>query len=171
MLVAKKKYSYESYDYLNEDKQMNTKKVKNRKSKRKNLFIRMSAMFWVVTISAALIFVLLRYTAITEAEYRVYSLNKEITRLEDHLQDVKVDLDSLTRSDIIEDAATKDLNMQYPQYQQMVFLNLDNTPDLDLAVVDEYNPSNEEFINEQNQDKKFVDYVKVSFKKLYSLLD
>lgn len=171
LLVAKKKYSYENYDYLNEEKQIDSKKGRNKKNKNRNLLIKMSAILWVVTISAALIFILLRYTSITEAEYKVYSLNKEITKLEDHLQDVKVELDSLTRSNIIEEAAAKDLNMQYPQYQQMVFLNLDNTPDLDLTIVDDFNPSNDELMKEQNQDKKLFDYVKVSIRKLYSLLD
>ncbi len=170
MLVAQKKHLYESYDYLDKKEQPNTKNTR-RKNKRKNLFIKISAIFWIMTISAAFIVILLRYTAITEAEYRIYSLNKEITKLEDHLRDVNVKFDGLSRSDIIEEAAARDLNMQYPQYQQMVFLNLDNAPELDLAVIDEYNPSNDEIINRQSKDKRLVDYVKVSFKKLYSLLD
>jgi len=171
LLVAEKKYSYGNYDYLNESGQKKNKRVNRKENKKKNLLIKMSFMFWVIVIASAFIFILLRYTAITEAKYNVYSLNKEIKKLEDHLQEVKVELDSLTRSDIIEEAAVKDLNMQYPQYDQMVFLPLDDTPDLDLTVYEEYNSADEQSLEEQNKDNSFLDYLKVPFKKLYSLLD
>lgn len=173
MLVAKKKYSYENYNHLNENMEKNNKRINRKKNKKKSMLIKMSIIFWVVIIASALIFILLRYTAITEAKYEVYSLNKEITKLEDHLQEVKVELDSLTRSDIIEEAAIKDLNMQYPQYDQMIFLSLDDndTSDSDLEVLEEYNSANEQSIEEQDQDKSLLDYLKIPLKKLYSLLD
>jgi len=171
LLVAEKKYSYGDYDYFNEEKQKPIKKVNKRRADKKDMFIKMSVIFWVVVVSAAFILILLRYTVITEARYNVYSLNKEITKLEDNLREVKVELDSFTRSDIVEETAIKDLNMQYPQYEQMVFLDIDSTPDLDLTVLEEGSFADEESIEEQNKDKKLLDYVKLSFQKLYSLLD
>lgn len=171
MLVAEKKYSYGDYDYFNEEKQQTTKKVNKTRANRKNMLIKMSIIFWVVVVSAAFILILLRYTAITEARYNVISLNKEITKLEDNLRDVKVELDSFTRSDIIEETAISELNMQYPQYEQMVFLDIDTTPDLDLTVLEKDNFVDEGSDEELNRDKKLIDYVKLSFQKLYSLLD
>ncbi|WP_432664764.1 cell division protein FtsL [Wukongibacter baidiensis] len=171
MLVAEKKYSYGDYDYFKEEKQEPIKKVNKRRVGKKDMLIKMSILFWVVIVSAAFILILLRYTAITEARYNVYSLNKEITKLEDNLRDAKVELESFTRSDIVEETAIKELNMQYPQYEQMVFLDIDTTPDLDLMVLEEDNFTDEESIEEQNKDKKLVDYLKLSFQKLYSLLD
>ncbi|WP_432409454.1 cell division protein FtsL [Wukongibacter sp. M2B1] len=171
MLVAEKKYSYGEHDYFKKEKEIPVKRANKAKANKKNLLIKVSILFWVVVVSAAFIFILLRYTAITEARYSVYSLNKEITKLEDNLRDAKVELESLTRSDIIEETAINDLNMQYPQYEQMVFLDIDSTPDLDLTVLEEDNFTNEEFIGEQKKDKKFFDYLKLSFQKVYSLLD
>ena len=171
MLLAKKKYYYGNYDYLNEEVEKNKKKPTKRKKNKKNLFLKISAMVWVFAISAALILVLLRYTEITETEYKINSLNKEIEQLEDQLQDARMDLDSLTRSDVIERVATEDLNMQYPQYNQMVFLNLDNTSNLDLKVFEE-NPSlDDEYIEEEKRSRGIFSYLKISIKKIYSLLD
>lgn len=172
MLVAEKKYSYADYDYFNEEDEKSIQKVnKKARARRKNMLIKMSIVFWVVLVSAALILILLRYTAITEARYNVYSLNKEIGSLEDNLRDAKVGYDSVTRSDIIEAAAIKDLNMQYPQYEQMEFLGIDSTPDLDLMASEEDNFADEESIEQLGKDKKLFDYLKISFKKIYSLLD
>lgn len=171
MLVAEKKYSYDDNINLNEGIQTNTKKVRKARPKNRNLFIKISVLFWVLLISSSLIFILLRYTAITEAEYEVHSLKKQIEELENHLQDKKVEYDSLTRSDIVEEVALNQLNMQYPQYEQMVFLDVDNTSNLDLTVLEENSYTNEQSQEVQKEDKKIFKYVKASIQKLYSLLD
>lgn len=171
MLVAEKKYSYDDSIKLNEGIQTNTKRVEKTKKKSNNLFIKISVMFWVLLISSSLIFILLRYTAITEAEYKVHSLNKQIKELENHLQDKKVEYDSLTRSDLIEEAALNQLKMQYPQYEQMVFLDINNTSDLDLIVLEQNTYTNEQSHEVQNKDKKLFRYFKASIQKIYSLLD
>ncbi|MCT4563793.1 MAG: hypothetical protein N4A68_05670 [Maledivibacter sp.] len=168
MLVAEKKYSYDDNVNLNQDIKTKTKKV-NKKDK--NLFIKIAVMFWVLLISSSLIFILLRYTAITEAEYRVHNLNKQIKELENHIQDKKVEYDSLTRSDIIEEAALNELKMQYPQYEQMVFLSINNSSDLDLTVLEENTYSNEQSQEAQKKDRNIFKHLKASIQKIYSLLD
>lgn len=169
MLVAEKKYSYNNNRYSTENKESNKKRVsRGKKKNNKNLFIRISALFWVLVISSALIFVLLRYTTITEARYEVLSLKKEIKELENNLQDINAEYDSLTRSDIIEKAALDKLSMQYPKYEQMVFLDIKATEELDVTVLGEDELTNEQTVEEVNKEKKLFANI---FKKLYSLLD
>jgi cell division protein FtsL len=168
LVIAEKKYSYDDNSYLNEDIQNNTKKAKRTNKKKKRTLKLMSAVFWVVFITSALIFILLRYTTITEAEYRIHSLKKEIKELENQLQDIKVTYDSLTRSDIIEEIAIKKANMQYPKYDQMVFLDIENKDDTELTVLGEDDSIDEQGLKEE---KKLFTYLKASIKKLYSLLD
>lgn len=170
MLVAKKKYSYDDYKQLGErESKKNIKK--NKKKKNKNLALKVSALLWMLMISAALILVLLGYTAITEAEYSVYSLNKEIKQLEDSIQDTKAELGSLTRSDIIEKIATEELGMQYPDYRQITSLNIYNEEDSGLTALEDHESINKEFLEKEAQDKNLSYYFKISIKKLYSLLD
>lgn len=171
MLVAKKKYSYDDNRYSTENKENNRKSINNRrKKKNKNLFIKVSILFWVVIISSTFIFVLLRYTEITEARYDVLRLKKEIKELETHLQDVNAKYDSLTRSDIIEKAALEKVGMQYPKYEQMVFLDTEETEGVDFTVSDDSELTNEQ-VKEDKQDKKLFGFIKSSIRKLYYLLD
>lgn len=169
MVVAKKKYYYDNYNvqeyYKTEDKNK-TKKTNKKKRNRSSLYIKISLMICVVFISASLIFILSRYTAVSEAKYNINALNKEADELRVELQDLKAELESLTRSDIIEKKAIERLSMQYPKYEQMVFLT-----SVDKYTLDSPNSEDNIALEKQNQDKNVYEYIKSFIPKLYSLID
>lgn len=166
MLVAKKNYYYYDQEPLQIDRKASLEKNKTVK---KNTHTKACAVFCVLLISFLLIILLSRYSAISEVKYRIHTLNKQVVNLEKQLQDLKAELDKATRSDIIEQKAIKELNMQYPQYSQMVFLNMnDNNLDLhDIAknhIIDELD-------EKQNENNKIYYYLISSIQKLHTLLD
>ncbi|MDK2918230.1 MAG: hypothetical protein PWQ37_963 [Candidatus Petromonas sp.] len=169
MLVARKKHYYDTNEInrVYEDNYRNTNKKNTvRKNRKSNHRLAISVIICVMMISGSLIFLLSRYTAITETKYRIITLNKQADELESQLQDLNAQLDSLTRSDIIEKKAIEKLDMQYPKYEQMVFLNLENDYDLELSNAED-NLSPEK----QIPDKNMYYYLKSSLQKMYSLLD
>ncbi len=168
MIVAKKNY-YEHNYVLEEQNSINDKNIKKRQvaaNKKFNALLKVSAILLIGLIAASMILVLLRYTEINETKYNINVLNKEINTLENDIQQLKADLDSLTRSDVIETKAINELYMQYPKYDQMVFLQ--TSVEKDYIAKTEQSDKSVEILS----DKRTVsDYVVLSLEKLYSLLD
>lgn len=170
MLVAKKNYYYDIDENFKVDLNRNIgndKKI-NKKTK-KNAIKKVNAVFCILLISLILFVVLYRYTYISEIKYRIHTLNKQIKELEVELQNLKAEFDRVTRSDIIEQKAIKDLKMQYPQYSQIVFLTIKDD-NLDLSNTEKKNIDTELYGKDMQNFKKYS-YLKKYFKKLYSLLD
>ncbi len=169
MVLAKKKYYYhtgetnEAYDKENNFSNKNLQRKTYKKSHAK-----LNIVFCLVIISAAMIFLLLRYTEITEIRYRINKINNEISVMETEIQHLKAQLDQLTRSDIIEEKAVENLNMQYPKYEQMIFLSLENEFSTNFSEEEENSIVD---TNQRENDYGFFNEIKKSFQKLYSLLD
>jgi len=169
LVLAKKKYHYYTgeRDQVKENKNSLPNNNPNRKTNKKS-HTKISIVLCIILIAAAMIFLLLRYTEITEIKYRINKINNEISAVETEIQHLKAELDQLIRSDIIEEKAIEDLNMQYPKYEQMVFLSLDSQVNTTLSLAEE----NTSIDNNQEENSNGIFYgIKKSFRKLYSLLD
>ena len=124
MIVAQREYKYEDQK-VDEKKQKPMKKNdKKIKTKQKNT-PKVQIVFTVLIIAGLCIGILLGYVRLTELKYNVNKCNKEIKLIESHLGNLKVELEKVKRSDLIENRAKNELGMQYPEKRQMVFLAID----------------------------------------------
>ncbi len=164
MVVAKKKYYYDDRELMNDTQD---KVVKKSKKRVKSIFnYKIGMIMGIIVLSSLCIFLLTRYTAINEIKFRIHNLNKEISTTEVEIQDLKAELDKLIRSDIIEEKAIAELDMQYPQYEQIFFLTVDEGFDTEQSIINE-----EANLLEYENENNFLSSLKTSFEKLYSLLD
>lgn len=168
MIVAKNNYHNHAY-VLEEHNTRTSKDIKKNQTvanKKLNMVFKVSSIILLGAIAASMILILLRYTQITETKYNINVLNKQINVLENDIQQLKANIDSLTRSDVIENKAINELNMQYPKYEQMVFLEENFTSDDITTTV-----QSDESIKILSDKKTVTDYIVLSLEKLYTLLD
>ena len=112
MIVAQREYKYEDQK-VDEKKQKPMKKNdKKIKTKQKNT-PKVQIVFTVLIIAGLCIGILLGYVRLTELKYNVNKCNKEIKLIESHLGNLKVELEKVKRSDLIEDRAKNELGMLY----------------------------------------------------------
>lgn len=127
LIVAKnelQEYDYEYYNRKNRKNQRkkNKKKNKNNKNKSKNklIFLGCSIMMLLTCL-----FILNRYVEITRLRLEVSNLDKEIVKLEKEKQDLVTELESVKNTNKVEEAAKVKLGMDYPNKQQIVYLDVD----------------------------------------------
>jgi len=164
-LLVAKKYNY---DY-NEQFQKEKKQIRKRIIRKKNsLSFKIASIISIAIISSCMILVLLGYTSIAETKYNIVSLNKDIEILEKEIQQLNAQLDSITRSDVIEAKAINELNMQYPKYEQMVFIKSADGTEYSFSEVMDIKDN---LIEKNNKENTLIEYIVISLEKLYSLLD
>lgn len=123
MLVAKK----EIYSYLDEPKKQ---PIRNRKKNtRSNFAMKVKLITSAIMILCICLFVLLRYAYMTEIEFEVTQLNKEIETLNNKKQSLTFELDVIKSSGLIEAEAQNKLGMVYPSDQQIVYLSVEDNND------------------------------------------
>ncbi|MFZ5965854.1 MAG: hypothetical protein ACOYVK_01570 [Bacillota bacterium] len=164
MLVAQRKY----YDYTYEKNtaEQNQEKIKTKEKKRKvSVFQKLQVFFSVSILGALCIGVLLGYVQVTETKYRLHNMENEMKQLENQIENLKVKVEMVKRSDLVEEKAKNLLGMQYPTKEQMIFLTIPNVEtegisdkELELAEVAKGKTG-------------FFANIKVAMQKLYSLID
>ncbi|MBF8982248.1 cell division protein FtsL [Lutibacter sp. B2] len=156
MIVAQREYKYEHQEMDQQQKKPMNRNNKKRNVKQKSI-PKLQIIFIVLIIAGLCIGILFGYVRLTELKYNVNKYNKEIQLIESHLGNLKVELEKVKRSDLIEDRAKNELGMQYPEKKQMVFLEIN---------MDEMNTNSTEGENKQkvdDQENYFIEKVKKVF--------
>ncbi len=120
MLVAEKKHQY-TLEEINEVDVSAPVVHPKKKSSIKPLH-KVQIIFTILLGCSICIGLLIGYSHIAEAKYKVTLLQKEIKELEVSIENLRVEVDSVQRLDLIEEKAINELGMQYPKKEQMVFL-------------------------------------------------
>ena len=130
MVVAKAEYNYyPDYTEKQEPKKTVIKKKKIR-TINKSMYI---AIAIIVLVSNLLI--LYRYARITEANMEISRLETRIIELKQTRQDLEGKLEGVKSSTMISDEAKNNLGMMYPKEDQIVYVAVDNNPDIGIASI------------------------------------
>lgn len=124
MLVAKKE---ENYSYMNSN--IDNKNIRsNRSNRKKDNKGKVKNKFKLLAIALILLciclFILLRYTYITQLRFEVSELESQKAELEKEKQDLKVKLEEAKSYQNIEERAIKQLGMNYPTKEQIVYVSV-----------------------------------------------
>ncbi|MCC5912548.1 MAG: hypothetical protein JJT76_19185 [Clostridiaceae bacterium] len=122
MVVAPKRDHYIQPQEQQQQQQRVSKNIKRKKSYRFEKIASGLGVSIVLILSLAL---LIRFAAITDARHHVHSLNQQIEQLESQRENLRVEVERSSKSQWIENEAKERLNMQYPQSQQMIYINVD----------------------------------------------
>lgn len=131
LLVAKRKYSYSEENIPQREEKKKIEKKINRKNKKGNklFFYKVQTIVTLLITATFCVGILAGYAEISKLKYEVNNLVKESKKVQSEINRLKVEVDKVKRSNLIEEKATATLGMQYPEKRQMVFLEVD---DLDL---------------------------------------
>lgn len=161
MVVAQRKY-----DYVEEKIEKNKQSKKN-EEKQKNEFKaihKIQLVFSLVIITSLCIGILLGYVQLTELKYNINSLRKDLHKVEGSIENLRVDVERMQRTDIIEKKAREELGMQYPKKEQMVFLHLDHK-----ALTNE--KEEQEASLDKTNKSSLIQNIKGTLSKVFGLLD
>lgn len=107
---------------------------KDNKGKVKNKFKLLTTALILLCIC---LFILLRYTYITQLRFEVSELESQKAELEKEKQDLKVKLEEAKSHQNIEERAIKQLGMDYPTKEQIVYISVGE--DLPIAMEENSN--------------------------------
>lgn len=165
MVVAPRKYNYAEEEVKQQKPKKNNKKEQKQKVKIKASH-KIQMIFSIVLIGSLCMAMLLGYAQLSELKYKIYGLNKEIHELEANIQNLKVQVDSVKRSELIEKKAKETLGMQYPDKSQMVFIKLESN-----NMVADPNTGEIKETHEEKNKEGLGEKIKGTFYKVLSLLD
>ncbi|QZY57189.1 septum formation initiator family protein [Crassaminicella profunda] len=165
MVVAERKYNYMEEEVKQQGPKRNNEKKPKQKVKIKASH-KVQMIFSIVMIGSLCITILLGYAKLSELKYEIYGLNKEIHQLEGHIQNLKVQVDGVKRSDLIEKKAREELGMQYPDKSQMAFIKLESNNMVANSKMEENGETQEETNKEG-----LIGGIKSVFYKVISILD
>lgn len=99
------------------------------KKARKRNFFRDAGMTALIVMVVCIIFSLSvilveRYSKIARVKYDINELNKELSEKQREVDDLKVQLESQNRSDIIEKYAREELGMEYPKESKITYIRV-----------------------------------------------
>ncbi len=166
LVVAQRKY-----DDHRERKKRVKKKQLNGSNKRKGsrqVVYKLQIILSLLIVGALCIGILLGYVKQAELKYRMNVLSKEVNQLEANIENLKVEIETTQRSDIIEQKAKERLGMQYPNKEQMVFLNIEKTDRVGISQQLEIEKMKQ---NEETNKHLFIDNMKAIIYALYNILD
>ncbi|WP_026476367.1 septum formation initiator family protein [Alkaliphilus transvaalensis] len=124
MEVARKEYyQLQEQQQLNLDKKKQ-KKIKPQKSYRLE---KVMATLGIMTILAMSLPLLLRYTAITEVKHQIHRLDQQLDQMENQREKLKIEMERVSKSRAIEEAATERLGMNYPSQEDTFYVSIDQT--------------------------------------------
>lgn len=125
MLVAKRKYEYYEENADQQKKEIVKKKVKSKRNNKSIFWYKAQVIGCVLVVAAFCVGILAGYAEMSALKYDVYNLNKNHKKMQSEINRLKVEVDKIKRSDVIEQKANTLLGMQYPMKKQMVFLEVD----------------------------------------------
>jgi len=133
-VLAERKY-YDDYDF-NIDKQYNQynyskieeisksfKEDYRKSSRKKTISFFVGTILGIIFVFAALSLIVYNYARINEVRYNIYSIKTEINQLNIEIEELNSKLDGTITLDNIEKIAIEDLGMQYPQPEQILYIN------------------------------------------------
>ena len=125
MIVAQKKVDYSQIEELSPQIK-STPRVNHKKKNVIKPMQKVQIIFCILMICSICIGILLGYAQLAEEKYNINSLQKDIKELEGSIENLRVVVESVQRLDLIEQKAEIELGMQYPQKEQLVFLDISN---------------------------------------------
>lgn len=131
MLPARKLSTYHSYEEYqrkqHQEKMKKASEILEKKQRRYQRKRRMQFLFrsfaGCILVFGLLSFLVMRYAMIFEINYTINGLEREINELKLQKEDLRVQLDSTIVLDNVEKVAVNELGMQYPQPEQIVYIN------------------------------------------------
>lgn len=124
MLVAKKEiYDYDA-QYDTKDYKVNKTKEKEKAQKTENVSLKIKVFFYATIILAVCIVVLLRYAYISQLKYDLGTDMNTVEELSQERQRLMLDLEQIKDSGRIEEIAKKELGLQYPTEQQVIYVRV-----------------------------------------------
>jgi|GEM_PF-1712616 len=101
----------------------NFKEESEKQIRQKRVAFFMKAAIGIIAVFGMLSLVVYRYAMINEVKYNIYSLENEINALNIQIEELNTKLDGSIVLETIERQAIDELGMQYPQPEQIVYLN------------------------------------------------
>lgn len=89
-----------------------------------NRFAKLVFSLIIITVLFLCIMLLIRFVSITEARHRVYSLQTELERIENKKEQLKIEVERVSKSKWIEEEAKNRLGMQYPLPEQVLYIHI-----------------------------------------------
>ncbi len=125
MVLARKEstYTYEQVEERKEERKQG-QIHRNKKRKKSYRFEKILITMIIAIIFICSIFILTRFTAITEARNNVNNLEKQLEKLEVERTKLKVEVEKVSKSGWIESEARNNLQMDYPTTEQMININI-----------------------------------------------
>ncbi|QEK11946.1 cell division protein FtsL [Crassaminicella thermophila] len=164
LVLAQRKYNYLE-EQAEDKKQKQYKEIKNKKNKEIKAIHKLQMIFSLIVIASLCIGIIFGYVKLTELKYKINGLNKEIKQLEAHIENLRVEVEGIKRSDIIEKKAKEELGMQFVKKEQMVYLNINSD-----NIVNRSNEEKKE-ANKNMNDTSLLTSVKGKINKILALLD
>jgi len=164
MLVADNRaydYSYEEYitdvPLLDEEIKPKTKKAKKAKNKVR--------VFPIVLVFSLSILMISRYAYIAEINFNINKMEKEYNELLKKNESLKVSLMSTINLQTLEQIAIEELNMQYPDPDQILYVSAVKPVTIDKGYDDTY------YSKEDVEENKYITKAKLLIDSFISLLD
>ncbi len=129
MLPARKiQYQpYEAYRQAQHDEKMKQASVllkakQERYQKRRRISLLLRSLFCSLVVVGIFSLLIARYALIFESNYDINNMKQTIRELELQKEELRVACDSATTLENVQLVASRDLGMQYPQPEQIVYL-------------------------------------------------
>lgn len=157
-------YGYNDEQYIYEETPLPDKKkktVKKRAVKQKSG----SHIFIVLIIFSISITMIARYASIAEINFNINKLEKELKELEKENSILSVKLAQEINLQTLEDIAFEELNMQYPDLDQIVYINVEKPIQKNKIIDKTYFSKKDVFEN------KYISKIKSLINIIVSFLD
>lgn len=119
MLVAKK----EIFNYYEEKNKSNNESNKKKRNNKSDSLVKLSVFLFSLVILLVSIVMLLRLAYISQVQYEITKLDKEINELNERKDIEALELEKIRESSWVEDYALNLLGMQYPSTEQIVYID------------------------------------------------
>ncbi len=119
----------------------------------------------ILVISVISLGLLLRYVMITEARHDIHQLNATITDLKNDERALRIEVESLARSNRVETEATERLEMIYPDTREVNYIQVDS------AEVERLANHLEGLDSLENQEQGFIEKASENLRQLFSRVE
>ncbi len=115
-------------DKLKLTKKKNRKKLQKQSKEMQKKYRREKVLFclMIMTVTLICLGLLLRYVMITEARHDIHQLNTTIAELKNDERDLRIEVESLSRSNRVESEAINRLEMIYPDTREVNYIEVDS---------------------------------------------
>lgn len=120
MVVARKEF--QTYE---REKEKIKKPKRNKKKNKNNTLTKVKLFLYATGVLTIAIVVLLRFAQISKLQYDLSKLETEVSNLEKEKQNLSISLERIKDSSWIEEVAINSLNMNYPNENQKVYIDVE----------------------------------------------